>query len=424
MRTLSLTLMVLVASVAHAGGGPTRTAAEERDRELQERREAAQERAWQSQGKRAIPKLVAIACGNDALDLVDNAADALASHGASAARALYGYARPCGRYLPAYASRLGVAREELLASTYCAMAGRYEAPSPENAKELARWASVLADPEHKSHALAVDALVEVLTRPPDACDPKIFEPMLPGLTEIVATMPRTDHEHIAGTHRMSASVPRIEAAIGALGAARNEAATRTLAHLYDSADLRTKVIVVDALARSGPAGAAALPQTLAFLRLTRDDEARFTAVRALEAFEIALVAKDADVVADALVDLLASVTAPGGALAPNHNAWANLATTDAVRLLANANVAPASSAYRYLERSLAVPIAHHVREAAVRKLFVNHAAISPATLKCAMDTVAPQPHTPPTTSMVQNEPPVANAFGGAPVSFTPPASCR
>ena len=393
---LALTLL-LVATPALAGGGPPESPDAERARVTQERREAEAERSWKALGRRAIPKLVKVACGNDPTsgDLVNTAALVLAGHGSDAARAIYAYRGDCGRTVEEV--RVGESREDLLAEIYCAMAGPYQEPSSANARELARWATVVMDGTDRDNHLAVAALFKTLER---SCDPKIYQPMLPVLTNEVGHMMQTSHQNISGTFRFSARQERHQAALAAIGASRESTSTKTLMYVYDNGDLLTKVLVVAALERGGPFAAEALPQVIDFLRLTSDTESRALALRTIAAFEVSLTSSNVELVGATLAEFLSNAKPPQG-------------SETAILILAKSKLEP--GAQRALLSSLRASLERRVREVGARKLLADARTLLPADRRCAEETLSEER---------KPLPLLPNAFGQefAP-SWAPPASC-
>lgn len=404
-------VLFLVATPALAGGPPPESPDAARARVRQERREAEAERSWKALGRRAIPRLVKIACGDDptAVDLVNKAALTLADLGSDAARAIYAYRGECGRFVDEM--RIGELREDLLAEIYCAMAGPYQEPSSTNARELARWATVVMDGTDRDNKIAVAALFETLER---SCDPKIYQPMLPVLTNEVGHMTQKSHRNISGTFRLSAREERYQAALAAIGA--SQGSTKTLVYVYDRGDLLTKVLVISALERGGPSAAEAVPQAIDFLRLTSDAESRLLALRALAAFEVSLTTSNVELVGATLSEFLGKVNPPQQGLGGNglHDAWPQLGAETAILILEKSRLE--SGAQRALISSLRAPLERHVREVAARKLLADARTLSPADRRCAEETQGQER---------KPLPVLPNAFGQeyAP-SWTPPESCQ
>jgi hypothetical protein len=409
---------VLVSSGTFAGGGPRLTPEQQRDRAEQDKREARFQATWKQQGARAVPALVAIACGNDpnARDVVQLAARTLAEHGAAAARALYRYAPQCSHRITTadVTTTVGVSREELIASIYCEMAGVSHEPEAADRSELVRWASDLADESKPQHGLAVKTLAELLARGGlGACDPKLFDPMLPTLLERLRQLPTRGFENVVGTHRHTAG-PRDELVIQAVAQSGAPEGIELLRWLYAQADLRTRLTVIEALSRAGPRGARATPDVLHFLQLTKDDEARVLGLRALERFGAPLGAAELAVVAPLVGELMSRIKPreafPGG----TQDGWALLGVEAGMRVLNRSVVARGTPAQVVLLAALAAPIANHLREAAAAKLLADEATLSATQRACARDTLSGPP---PTSTEV-----VANAFGPE-ISFKPPATC-
>lgn len=431
---LVLLALSLVTMDVHAGGPPRESPEDERAREQYERRIGAQVKTWRAQGTRVLPILVKIACGADAKrhDMIAPAADVLEEGGAASIQAIYAYKGPCAQYDPAQEGAIGVERARLLSSTYCRMAGRYTEPAPANARALAEWGALVVDdaaPGGK-HELAVEALENALEQTIDACDTSTWVHLLPKLKEAAAHLPLSSWRNVSGTHHTSARTARDRVVIAALGASTE--ATATLVNIYDASDLQTKALVLAALERSGSAGAPAFAKVIDFMRLTRDDELRFLAVRTLFAIDVVLARDDAERTAEVLGEWLPRVRSPkpsplgSGLSQPQEPAqvWAALGAEYATRVLARALARSDSERVRVsLQRVLAAPLERGVRSVAAQALIdertgassrVSSTSGAPDDLKCAKDTLA---------APKEPLPLQANSMGGFAPSWTPPASC-
>lgn len=407
VRLLAVALLV-VSSHAHAGGAPSLTPEQERERAAQDQRQSRFERAWKAQGSKAIPTLVTIACGDDpvALDLMTNAARALAERGAEGVHALLQYRGACR------------VREVLLADLYCSAAGPYRDPVAPQKAELARWAQLIADDTQAQHVLAVKTLGAVLERRGmAACDVKIYEPMIPKLIEVLGRLPHRGHEDLAGTFRLSAT-PRDEVVIHAVAQSATPEGVAVLRSVYDRADLRTRVVVIEALARSRAAGAAATPQVLHFVGLTRDDEARVLGLSALAAFEAPLDEAGQAQVAPVVSELLGRIKPRTTSLPLDQDGWAIAGSTEGLRALLRSPIAHGSPAQQVLFRALAVSLSSLLRTQVAQKLLSAEAALSAAQRRCAQDTLKPPPVSAPLRELPANSEPASLS-----ATFSPPASC-
>ncbi|MDP1830098.1 MAG: hypothetical protein Q8L48_42940 [Archangium sp.] len=400
--------LLIVSWHALAGGPPSLTPEQERERDAQDRRQSRFERAWKAQGSKAIPTLVTIACGDDpvALDLMTNAARALAERGAEGVRALLQYKGACR------------VREVLLADLYCGAAGPYRDPLGPQKEALARWAQVIADDTHPQHVLAVKTLGAVLARRGlAACDVKLYEPMLPKLMEVLRRLPHRGHDDLAGTFRLSAA-PRDELVIHAVAQSADPEGVALLRSVYDGAELRTKVVVIEALARSRAAGAAAIPQVLHFISLTSDDQARVLGLRALAGFEAPLDEAGQAQLAPVVSELVARLKPRTASLPLDQDGWAIAGSTDGLRVLLRSTIARGSPAQQVLFRALAASLSSLLRTQVAQKLLSDEAALSAAQRKCAQDTLVPPPPSAPLRELPANSEPASLT-----VSFSPPSSC-